>query len=111
MLDKLYGMIQYVPYNFRYAIYNPSNSATNTVQIYLNNEVQVTTNIANGIENTASLMSGEFGNIPVKITVNGVSYEVISDTSVSTIGVKEISDAKLNLRSFGRDNGAIDRES
>jgi hypothetical protein len=104
-------MIQYVPYTFRYAIYNPTGSATNTVQIYLNNELQVTTNITNNVENTASLMSGEFGNIPVKITVNGVSYEVISNTSVSTIGVSEIADAKLNLRAFGRDNGAIDRES
>ena len=111
VLNKLYGMIQYVPYNLRYAIYNPSESATNTVQIFLNNELQLTTNIVNGSENNSSIMSGEFGNLPIKITVNGVSYEMTSDTAISTIGVSEIADAKLNLRSFGRDNGAIDRES
>lgn len=111
VLDRLYGMIQYVPYNLRYAIYNPSESSTNTVQIFLNNELQLTTNIVNGVENNSSIMSGEFGNLPVKITVNGVDYEMTSDTAISTIGVSEIADAKLNLRAFGRDNGAIDRES
>ena len=111
VLDRLYGMIQYVPYNLRYAIYNPSESATNTVQIFLNNELQLTTNIVNGVENNSSIMSGEFGNLPIKITVNGVNYEMTSDTAISTIGVSEIADAKLNLRAFGRDNGAIDRES
>lgn len=111
VLDRLYGMIQYVPYNLRYAIYNPSESATNIVQIFLNNELQLTTNIVNGVENNSSIMSGEFGNLPIKITVNGVNYEMTSDTAISTIGVSEIADAKLNLRAFGRDNGAIDRES
>lgn len=111
VLDRLYGMIQYVPYNLRYAIYNPSESATNAVQIFLNNELQLTTNIVNGVENNSSIMSGEFGNLPIKITVNGVDYEMTSDTSISTIGVSEIANAKLNLRAFGRDNGAIDRES
>jgi hypothetical protein len=111
ILDRLYGMIQYVPYNLRYAIYNSTGSATNTVQIFLNNELQLTTNIVNGVENNSSIMSGEFGNLPIKITVNGVDYEITSDTAISTIGVSEIADAKLNLRAFGRDNGAIDRES
>jgi hypothetical protein len=77
ILDRLYGMIQYVPYNLRYAIYNPSESATNTVQIFLNNELQLTTNIVNGVGNNSSIMSGEFGNLPVKITVNEVDYENI----------------------------------
>lgn len=111
VLNRLYGMIQYVPYNLRYAIYNSTESAINTVQIFLNNELQLTTNIVNGVENNASIMSGEFGNLPIKITVNGVDYEMTSDTAISTIGVSEIADAKLNLRAFGRDNGAIDRES
>lgn len=111
VLDRLYGMIQYVPYNLRYAIHNSKGSTTNTVQIFLNNELQLTTNIVNGVENNSSIMSGEFGNLPIKITVNGVDYEMTSDTAISTIGVSEIADAKLNLRAFGRDNGAIDRES
>ena len=111
ILDKLYGMIQYVPYSIRYAIYNPLESATNTLQIYVNDEVQVTTNIVNNVESTSSIMCGEFGNIPIKIVVNGVSYEVVSDTAVSTIGVSEIGDAKLNLRAFGKDNNSSDRTS
>ena len=111
VLDRLYGMIQYVPYNLRYAIHNSKGSTTNTVQIFLNNELQLTTNIVNGVENNSSIMSGEFGNLPIKITVNEVDYEMTSDTAISTIGVSEIADAKLNLRAFGRDNGAIDRES
>lgn len=109
--DKLYGMIQYVPYNLRYAMYNPNESATNIVQIFLNDELQLTTNIVNGVENNSSIMSGEFGNLPVRIVINETSYNVSSDISVSSIGVSEIADAKLNLRAFGRDNGAIDRES
>lgn len=111
VLDKLYGLIQYVPYNLRYAIYNPSESAVNIVQIFLNNELQLTTNITNGVENNSSIMSGEFGNLPIKIIVNDSEYLMSSDVSISSIGVSEIADAKLNLRAFGKDNGAIDRES
>lgn len=111
VLDTLYGLVQYVPYNIRYAIYNPSESAINTVQIFLNNELQVTTNIVNGVENNSSIMSGEFGNLPFKISVNGVDYEMTSDISISTIGVSEIADAVINLRAFGRDNSALDRET
>ena len=111
VLDRLYGMIQYVPYNIRYAIYNPNDSATNTVEIYLNNELQLTTNITNGVENISSIMCSEFGNIPVKITVNGKNYELNSDTAISSIGVSEIADAVINLRAFGRDNNAIDKET
>lgn len=110
ILDKLYGIIQYVPYNLRYAIFNPSESALNTVRIYLNDELQLTTNIVNGVENNSSIMSGEFGNLPVKITVNNASYDMSSNVAISSIGVSEIADAKLNLRAFGRDNGAMDRE-
>lgn len=111
VVDKLYGIIQYVPYTIRYAIYNPTNAAVNTLQIFVNDEVQVTTNITNGFENSSSIMSDSFGNVPIKIVVNGVSYEMGSDTSISTIGVSEIADAVINLRAFGRDNGALDRET
>ena len=111
VLDKLYGLIQYVPYSLRYAIYNPNGSAVNAVQIFLNNELQLTTNITNGVENNSSIMSGEFGNLPIKITVNDSEYLMGSEVSISSIGVSEIADAKLNLRAFGKDNGAIDRES
>ena len=111
IIDKLYGIIQYVPYNIRYAIYNPTNAATNIVQVYVDGDVQISTNITNGVENTASIMSDSFGNVPIKIVVNGVEYSMGSDTAISTIGVSEIADAKLNLRAFGKDNGAIDRES
>ena len=111
ILDKLYGMIQYVPYTIRYAIYNPSESATNTLQILLNDEVHVITNIVNNREGSSSVMCSSFGNVPVKIIVNGVSYDLISNTAVSTLGVKEIGDAKLNLRAFGKDNDSLDRDS
>lgn len=111
VLDRLYGMVQYVPYSIRYAIYNPNESAINTVQIYLNNELELTTNITNGIENNSSIMSSEFGNLPFKISINSVDYEMISETSVSTIGVKEIANAAINLRAFGKDNNALDKDS
>lgn len=111
VLDRLYGMVQYVPYSIRYAIYNPNEAATNIVQIYLNNELKLTTNITNGIENNSSIMNSEFGNLPFKISINGVDYEMISETAVSTIGVKEITNAVINLRAFGKDNSALDKDS
>ena len=111
ILSELYGMIQYVPYNLRYAIYNPSESATNTLQIYVNDEVQITTNVINCKENTSSIMCNVFGSVPIKFSVNDIDYELISNTSISTIGVSEIGDAKLNLRAFGKDNNSSDRES
>jgi hypothetical protein len=106
-LDKLYGMIQYAPYSLRYAIYNPTNAARNTVQIYLDKELQITTNITNGVENTASFVCNKFGNVPIKIDINGNVYEMVSDVAVSSIGVKEIDNAKLNLRAFGRENDPL----
>lgn len=111
ILDKLYGIIQYVPYNIRYAIYNPTNAVNNTVGIYIDNELQITTNIVNDVENRASIISDTFGNLPIKITVNDAAYELNSEVAVSTIGVSEIPDAKLNLRAFGRDNKALDYDS
>lgn len=110
VVDKLYGIIQYVPYTVKYAIYNPSNVAVNTVQVYVDDEVQATTNAVNGVENYASIMSGVFGNVPIKITVNDSVYEMESETAVSSIGVSEIADAVLNLRAFGKDNNALDKE-
>ena len=111
VLDKLYGLIQYVPYYLRYAIYNPSDSASNLLKIYVNNEVQITTNIVNGVEGASTIMCSDFGNVPLKIEVNGVIYSFDTDTSISTLGVSEIGDAKLNLRAFGKDNNSGDRTS
>lgn len=107
LLDKLYGMIQYVPYNLRYAIYNPADAAINTVQIFLDKDLQLTTNITNNVENNASIVCNKFGNIPVKININGKTYEMLSEVAVSSIGIKEIDNAKLNLRAFGRDNDTL----
>lgn len=96
-------MVQYVPYNIRYAIYNPEGAASNVVQIYLNNKLYNTTNISNNSENTISVISDKFGNIPIKITIDNVEYSFNTEVSVSTMNVREIEGAVLNLRSFGRD--------
>lgn len=112
VISTLYGFTQYVPYELRYAIYNPTDSATNLVSVYVNNELQLTSNAVNGKENIASIVINGFGAVPVKLEVNGSMYEVTPDVEVSSIDVAEISsNLSLNLRAFGKDNDSGDKES
>jgi len=111
-LTQLYGLTQYVPYELRYAIYNPADSATNLVNVYVNNNLQLTTNIINNKENIASIVVNDFGEVYIKLEVNKSSYEISTNVAVSTINVAEISsNLVLDLRAFGKDNDSEDKDS
>lgn len=109
LLSNIYGITQYVPYNLRYAIYNPANLSSNNVHVYLNSELYTTTNIANGSESSLSLILNEYGNKNIKISVNGSIYPTIANVTKSSIDIYEItSNLALDLRAFNRKNDPAD---
>ena len=109
LLSNIYGITQYVPYNLRYAIYNPANLSSNNVYVYLNSELYTTTNIANGSESSLSLILNEYGNKNIKISVNGSIYPTIANVTKSSIDIYEItSNLSLDLRAFNRKNDSAD---
>jgi hypothetical protein len=112
VLPQLYGLTQYVPYNLRYAIYNPDNLVSNTVNVYVGSELYTTTNATNGLESVISLVINESGNKTIKISVNGNIYTIIGDVNKSSINIYEISsNLSLDLRAFGKNNLLSDKDS
>ena len=104
-LSQLYGLIQYVPYNLRYAIYNPANTVSNEVSVYIDKELYTTDNAVNGSESNLAIVVNESGNRVIKISVNGSIYTLSTDIIKSSIDIYEItSNLSLDLRAFGRSN-------
>ena len=111
-LSRLYGLTQYVPYNLRYAIYNPANTVYNEVSFYLDKELYTTDSASNGNESNLALVVNESGNHTIKISVNGSIYNLSTDVIKSSINIYEItSNLSLDLRAFGRNNQLVDRDS
>lgn len=105
VLNELYGFTQYVPYNIRYGIYNPKNTVSNAVNVYLNSELYTTLNISNGAESTISIIPNKIGDTTIDIRVNDSVYEVNANISKSSINIYEIgSNLALDLKAFGRIN-------
>ena len=104
-LDRVYGLVQYVPYTLRYAIYNPANLSSNSLSVYIESELYLTTNVTNDSESTISLVVNKSGNHNIKIAVNGTIYNIDSNVEQSSINIYEIdSNLSLDLRAFGRVN-------
>ena len=111
-LTQLYGLTQYVPYNLKYAIYNPANTVSNEVSIYLDKELYTIDSASNGKESNLALVVNESGNHSIKISVNGSVYNLSTDVIKSSIDIYEItSNLTLDLRAFGRNNQLVDRDS
>lgn len=112
ILPQLYGLTQYVPYNLRYAIYNPSDAISNEVSIYLEKELYTIDSASNGNESNLALVVNESGNRTIKISVNGSIYNISTKVEESSIDIYEItSNLSLDLRAFGKNNQLIDRDS
>lgn len=111
VLTQLYGLIQYVPYNLRYAIYNPANASSNDVSVYLDKTLYTTTNAINGSESIISLIVNTSGNHIIKVSANGSVYSIESDINTSSIDIYEISaNLSLDLRAFGKNNMLADKD-
>lgn len=112
ILPQLYGLTQYVPYNLRYAIYNPSDAISNEVSVYLEKELYTVDSASNGNESNLALVVNESGNRTIKISVNGSIYNISTKVEESSIDIYEItSNLSLDLRAFGKNNQLIDRDS
>lgn len=112
ILPQLYGLTQYVPYNLRYAIYNPSDAISNEVSVYLEKELYTVDSASNDNESNLALVVNESGNHAIKISVNGSIYNISTNVEESSIDIYEItSNLSLDLRAFGKNNQLIDRDS
>ena len=103
-LRYIYGMTQYVPYDICYAIYDPEALKSRDVKVYLDDDLYITSQIANNIESHLSITPNKIGEIEIDINVNGSVYTILSTVNKSSIGIYEITNPILNLRSRGRVN-------
>ena len=107
----IYGMVQYIPYNLRFATYSPSNASSTEVSIALNGEVKGVVGSANGNENIFSLMSTSEGSKTLTLTANGMTYTIPVVVDKTTMDLQDITEGlTLDFGAIGKSNNSTDRD-
>ena len=107
----IYGMVQYIPYNLRFATYSPSNASSTEVSIALNGEVKGVVGSANGNENIFSLMSTSEGSKTLTLTANGMTYTIPVVVDKTTMDLQDITEGlTLDFSAIGKSNNSTDRD-
>lgn len=108
----LMGITQYVPYDFRFAVYSPSNEAEINVDVLIDSVKQSTVTTSNDTVNTYSLVVNTSGNHTLVLQTTSASYELGLAVEVSDSAIEEITDGlELSLRAIGKSNSDADRDS
>lgn len=102
---KLYGVEQYTPYTFKFAVYNPTGAASTEATVSVGGEVQGTVTTANNTVYPYTVRVNTTGTTTLKITADGVSYDATMEVAESSMDIVENnSNLLLNLYALGRTN-------
>lgn len=109
---RLHGVVQYAPFNLRFAVYNPLNPASTAVVIKLDGTPLTTVNVPNGVEQTYALRVNDAGDHTLRLEAVATSRDLPFTSSTSPISVREITDGLvLSLQALGRTNSDANRDS
>jgi hypothetical protein len=103
-LSKLYGLTQYIPYNLRFAIYDPEPKSSNDIDVFINNKKYITTNAINGVEEQLTIELNDSGDATIQLKLYDSTYDLVAEVAPSSINISEIPTDVLNLRASGRNN-------
>jgi hypothetical protein len=106
MLSTLYGIIQYIPYNIRFAIHDPEARSDNNIDVFVKNKLYTSISAINGAEEQLSIILNDSGDANLQFRLHDTVYGVNTTVEASSINVEEIPTDVLNLRAFGRNNNA-----
>lgn len=105
--DTGVNLVQYVPYDLRFAVHNPVNPVSTTVEVYLGNTLLTSLESVNGIVNTYLLMSSETGSKVIKLVAAGIEYILDSFVEETAMNIREITASlELGFSAVGRTNNS-----
>ena len=107
----IYGMTQYIPYSLRFATHSPGNR-TVQVTVKMDNDILGSVSSQNGVVNEFSIVSKISGNRTISLTGEGVSYDIPTVVSKTTMTIEEItSGLKIDFSAIGRNNNSESKDS
>lgn len=105
------GITQYIPYELRFATFNPSAS-TSDVQILVDDVVVASILSNNGEVNSYNLLLTTSGKKALKIRTESSEYVIPIEVKESDTSLSEIMDGlQLDLQATGKTNNAYDKDS
>lgn len=105
--DTGVNLVQYVPYDLRFAVHNPVNPVSTTVEVYLGNTLLTSLESVNGIVNAYPLMSSETGSKVIKLVASSIEYILDSFVEETAMDIREITASlELGFSAVGRTNNS-----
>ena len=105
--DTGVNLVQYVPYDLRFAVHNPVNPVSTTVEVYLGNTLLTSLESVNGIVNTYPLMSSETGVKAIRLVTSGIEYVLEAFVEETAMNIQEITASlELGFSAVGRTNNS-----
>lgn len=109
---SIYNMVQYIPYNLRFATYSPSNIANSQVVVILDGKTVATLGSNNGVENNVSIISKTSGNKTLVLTSGEVSYPLNVLVAKTSMNLQEISmGLAFDFNAIGKSNNSSDKDT
>lgn len=109
---SIYNMVQYIPYNLRFATYSPSNIANSQVVVTLDGKTVATLGSNNGVENNVSIISKTSGNKTLVLTSGEVSYPLNVLVAKTSMNLQEISmGLAFDFNAVGKSNNSSDKNT
>lgn len=107
---RLYGVSQYLPYDIKLALFNPTYASVTPVGIYLDDALLTTLSMQNNKEVIYGLVVTSYGEKTLKIGLDLVTREIAMDVTKSSTSIEELNQGlSLALSATGKSNDSADR--
>ena len=108
---QLYGITQYIPYELKFAVCNPSSVISTDATIAVDGKTDAIVATHNGEVATYTIRSTEYGLKTLTITAGTTVCTVMLNISKSSTSLEPVTDAlQLDLISLGKSNNDINKE-
>ena len=108
---QLYGIIQYIPYDLTFAVYNPSSVASTDVVIAIDGKTEAAIQAHNGEVAAYSVRPTEYGVKSMTITTGTTIYPIGLNITKSSTSLEPITDGlQLDMMALGKSNNDANKE-
>ena len=107
----IYDMVQYVPYNLRFATYSPTNASNTEVTVKLDNVLKGTVSSVNNEENVFSIVPTTSGDKTLELKANDVVYTISAKVETTSMNLEEITIGLiLDFNAIGKTNNSDNKD-